>query len=79
MTKLYFLLAGCALVVGAWFYGADVADAKSRAQVAKQNLQIWQNMQNQIIQNKRKNHAIVYKTGVADIRRVLRDKYSVAE
>ena len=79
MTKLYFLLAGCALVVGAWFYGADVADAKCRAQVANQNLQIWQNMQNQIIQNKRKNHEIVYKTGVADIRRVLRDKYSVAE
>ena len=79
MTKLYFLLAICALVVGAWFYGADVADAKCRAQVANQNLQIWQNMQNQIIQNKRKNHEIVYKTGVADIRRVLRDKYSVAE
>ena len=56
MTKLYFLSAICALVMGAWFYGANVADAKCRAQVANQKLQVLQNVQNQIIQNKRKNH-----------------------
>ena len=79
MNKLYFLLGVCAVVCGAWLCGAKIADSKCRAQVANQNLEILQNMQKQTIQNKRKNHEIVYKTGVADVRRILRDKYSIAE
>ena len=79
MNKLYLLLAVCAVVGGAYICGANIADAKCRARFDRQNLQAMQNLQNQIIQNKRKNHEIVYKTGVADIRRILRDKYSIAE
>ena len=79
MNKLYLFVAGVTLVIGAGFYGANVADANCRANVAKQNIQTLQNFQNQIMNNKRINHEIVYKTGVDDIRRILRDKYTIAE
>ena len=79
MNKLYLFFAIVALIVGAGFYGANVADANCRADMARQNIQNLQNFQNQVIKNKRINHEIVYKTGVDDIRRILCDKYSIAE
>ncbi len=79
MNKLYLFMAIAAVVVGAYFYGANVADANCRARAAKQNVENLTNFQNQIIKNKRSNHEIVYKTSLRDIRRILRDKYSIAE
>ena len=79
MNKIYLFIAICVIVCGAYFYGANVADAKCRARVANTNLQILQTMQNQIIKNKKENHEIVYKTGVGDVRRILRDKYTIGE
>lgn len=67
------------MVCGAYFYGANLADAKCRARIVQQNLSALQNMQIQITTTKRKNHENVYKTSVADIRHILRDKYSIAE
>ena len=79
MNKIYFLCAICAIVCGAYFYGANVADAKCRAQIATMKLQSFQNIQNQIIKIKRENHEIVCKTSLSDIRRFLYDKYTISE
>ena len=79
MNKLYMFFGLCIIVCGAYVCGANVADAKCRARIIEQNLSALQNYQNQIIKNKRKNREIVYKTDVDDIRRILRDKYSIAE
>ncbi len=65
----------CAITVGAFFYGKNVGVSKCETQ----------NLQNQIRtkeQNQTKERILndkVFKTGVADIRRFLRDKYSIAE
>ena len=79
MNKLYLFFGICAAVCGAYFYGANVADAKCRARVANQNLQNIQNLQNQISKTKRITHDTVYKMGAGDVRRVLRDKYTIGE
>jgi hypothetical protein len=79
MNKLYLLLAFCAIVCGAYFYGANIADAKCRTRVAQQNLESIKQIQNQIFETKRTSHGTVYKMGVGDIRRILRDKYSIGE
>ena len=65
----------CALVIGAFFYGKNVG-------VSKCEIQNLQNQINTTEQNQVKERDIndkVFKTGVADIRRILRDKYSIAE
>ena len=65
----------CAIIVGAYFYGVHVGNSKCE-------IQHFQNQINTVDQNKTKERIIndtVYKTGVADIRRILRDKYTIAE
>jgi len=79
MNKLYLFFIIVGVVCGAYVYGANVADAKCRAHFAQQNLIALQNMQNQISQIKKENHEIVYKNSVADVRRLLRDKYTIGE
>ena len=79
MNKIYLFGMIGVIVCGAYFYGLNVADAKCRAQIAVANLQSLQNLQNQTIKTKKENHEIVYKTGVHDIRRILRDKYTINE
>ncbi len=79
MKKLYFLVAGCVIVGGAYVCGLNVGDAKCDARITRENLQNIQNLQIESIKTKRTNHEIVYKTGVDDIRRILRDKYTIAE
>lgn len=79
MNKLYLIGLIGAIVCGAYFYGANVADAKCKMNHAQENLQTVQNTQIQIIESKRKNHETVYKTGVRDIRNILCDKYTIAE
>lgn len=77
--KIYLLLSVCVLVLGAYFYGAHVADAKCNIKNLQNNLN--ENIQNQkqFIDNQRIIHETVYKTGVADVRRILRDKYTIAD
>ena len=79
MNKLYFCVLGIAIVFGAYVCGANIADSRCRMDFANQNLNQLQNFQNQIMKNKRQTDEIVFKTNVRDIRRVLRDKYSIAD
>ncbi len=79
MNKFYLCILLVGVVCGAYVCGAAVSDAKCRANVAQQNMRDLQNFQKEITQNKRKNHETVYKTNTNDIRRILRDKYTIAE
>ena len=79
MIKIYMFAAVVVAVCGAWFGGLMVGNAKCRAQIAQQNLQNLQYLQNKITKTKKENHENVYKTGVRDVRRILCDKYSIAE
>ena len=61
--------------MGAYFYGFNIAQAKYKIQY----LQAQNQNQEQIAIKQRKIHETVYKTGVDDIRIILRDKYSIAD
>ena len=75
MNKIYLIMAICALILGAYFYGANIADAKCQIRQITENTQ----KQTYLINNQRIIHENVYKTGLVDIRRILRDKYTIAE
>jgi len=75
MTKIYLIILMCAFGLGAFFYGRNVGVAKCE----KQNLQNQINITKQKQMNERIINDKVFKTGVADIRRILRDKYTIAE
>ena len=68
-------MAISALILGAYFYGVNITNAKCREKQSQNNLVEIQNIE----QNKRIIHDTVYKTGMGDIRRILRDKYTIAE
>jgi hypothetical protein len=73
--KLYLIIAICAIVCGAYFYGVNITNAKCKTQYLQKDLQNTQ----QIQINKKVIHEKVYKTGVDDIRSILFDKYTIAE
>ena len=75
MTKFYLILSICAVIIGMFFWGKSIGVSECKVQ----------NLQNQIDTDKQyetKQRVIndtVYKTGMGDIRRILRDKYTIAE
>ena len=75
MYKLYFLLFLLAVVCGAYFAGGQVAhqrcNARVGADVVAQQLQIMK-IQGDI-------NAEAYNSNTGDIRRVLRERYTIAE
>ena len=75
MTKVYLMIFVGAFVMGAYFYGVNITKAKCREKNVTNNLTEIQYLE----QNQRKIHDTVYKTGLGDIRRILRDKYTIAE
>lgn len=79
MNTRYLIICVCVCVVGAYFCGAKIADAKCQTRFVKESLTQIEQHQKQNISNKRVLHETVYKTGVADIRRILQSKYTIAE
>jgi hypothetical protein len=75
MNKIYFIAFIGAMLIGAYFYGANISDAKCRARQIQDDVKEIQ-LNEQI---KKEIHDKVYKTGVVDIRRILHDKYTIAE
>ena len=73
--KIYLAISICAIIIGAFFYGKHVGISKCEIQNYQEQIKTTEN--NEI--NKRVINDKVYKTGVADIRSVLRDKYTIAE
>ena len=75
MSKIYFFLMLCLCVYIAFVCGKQTANAKFQAQIVQETkLQTKQTLQTNRILNEK-----VYKTGVADIRSILRDEYSIAQ
>ena len=73
--KIYLIFLILALVGGAYFCGGQIAQKKCETHIA-------QNQTNEITQAikiQRKADEKVYNTGVGDIRRILRAKYTIAE
>ena len=79
MNVKYLLVFIFICVSGAYFYGAKIADAKCQMRIAKESLVQIEQQQKQNTKNERILHDKVYKTGVGDIRRILRSKYTIAE
>ena len=75
MNRLYFIILICAIVFGAYFYGVNITEAKCKLRFVNENLQ----NQNNQIQKQREIHDVVYKMVLGDVRRILRDKYTIAE
>ncbi|MBR5903933.1 MAG: hypothetical protein IKZ49_00170 [Alphaproteobacteria bacterium] len=75
MTRLYLIGLICTIIIGAYFYGMHVGNSKCKIQNFQNEIILMKENSNQerIINDK------VYKTGVGDIRRILHDKYSIAE
>lgn len=79
MNKIYLIVFVGAMICGAYFYGVNITNVKCVAQNAQNNLIQNEKHQEQFLQNQRIIHETVYKTGLADIRRILRDEYTIAE
>lgn len=75
MNKIYVALLVVGAVFGAFVCGGKIADTKCQMRFAQTSkTQIEQSLyNNRILDDK------VYKTGVADIRRILQSEYSIAE
>ena len=73
--KIYLILSVGCLIVGAYMFGLQIARRKCEINVAH-------NQTNAVVKTisiQRITDEKVYNTGVADIRRVLHDKYTIAE
>ncbi len=75
MKQIYLLLTIGALIIGAYFYGLNIARAKCQIQFLQNQNQIKE----QTVIKQRKIHETVYKTGVGDIRFILRNRYTIAD
>ncbi len=75
MNKLYVLLFVCLVIFGAFFVGQNVGKLKCQKNTAINEI----NNETKIIKITEKINAETFHTGVADIRRILRDEYTIAE
>ena len=75
MTKLYIPIAICGIILFAYIFGITRGRDKCIKQIATQSATI---SQQQTIQ-KEKINAEIYRTGVSDIRNILRTKYTIAD
>jgi hypothetical protein len=75
MTKIYLIGLICAIVCGAYFFGISIGNSRCKIQ----NFQNQINLINQDTKQQRIINDKIYKTGAGDIRRILRDKYTIAE
>ena len=75
MNKLYLLLFFIVVVWGAYLVGGRVASEKCRGAVADDIVA----QQTELIKIQEVVNAEVVSRGVGDIRRVLREKYTIAE
>lgn len=75
MIKIYLTIALGVLVMGAYFYGANIEHAKCKTKYLQNDFETITKIQ----QKQKVIHDKVYKTGVADIRRILFNKYTISE
>lgn len=77
--RVYFCALICVGVGAFYFIGRAAGTAECRAQIAAQNADAVAAAHTVIIEKERKIDAETYRMGAGDIRRVLREKYTIAE
>ncbi|MDE5615520.1 MAG: hypothetical protein K2I81_01665 [Alphaproteobacteria bacterium] len=78
--KMFYLFGGVfAALVLAYFVGGALGRAECRERIAVQNAKAVAIAHTAIIEKERKIDAETYRIGAGDIRRVLREKYTIAE
>ncbi|MDW3024800.1 MAG: hypothetical protein R8N50_03910 [Alphaproteobacteria bacterium] len=75
MNKIYFLVFLIVVLVGAYFAGGRVANEKCRARLANSKA----DQQLEIVKLHEAVNEEVFSRGVGDIRRVLRERYTIAQ
>jgi len=75
MRYFYLLVFGGVCLIGAYVAGGRVGTARCQANAAAQSM----NAHVQTIKQKEKVNAETNHTAVRDIRRILREKYTIAE
>lgn len=75
MMKTYLIIAVCGIIFGAYILGASRGSAKCQARAAQQTINTITTQQ---IKTEKIN-AETYHTNLRDIRRILHDKYTIAE
>ena len=75
MIRLYFAAAFVAAIFFAYITGVHVGNIKCGTRIANANAERMI-LDNEII---RKTNETVFHTGVRDVRRILHDKYTIAE
>jgi len=75
MTKLYLIGAICGIIATVYLFGITRGREKCIQQIATQTTT---NIQQQNIK-KEKIHAEIYRTGIRDIRDILRAQYTIAD
>lgn len=79
MKLLYLFIFLSAVIIGAFFVGKNIGKANCKAEYSiKQNLETKNNAK-KIIKITEVVNEKAYNTGVADIRDILRKKYTIAE
>ena len=75
MIRIYFAALVGAVIFLSYFVGLHVANIKCNAHVANIN------SEQIILQNKimEKTNEVVFHTGAGDVRRILREKYTIVE
>ncbi len=77
--RFYFFALACAGAGAFYFIRRGVGDAECRARVAAQNADAAVAAQMVVIQKQRRADEAAVNTAVGDIRRILREKYTIAE
>lgn len=75
MIKTYLIIAICGLIFAAYTLGASHSTAKCNQRAAQQTINTITTQQ---IKTEKIN-AEIYHTGMRDIRRILHEKYTIAE
>lgn len=79
MTKLYFFVGVIFIIFMSVLCGTVIGNYRCRADIAQKNIDSIKTNQQQLLKEKRVINETVYKTGADDVRRILRDKYTIAE
>lgn len=79
MTKIYIIAGIAGMIFAAYWAGGQIATQRCRADVAVQQNMSATQLQTEIIETKTKINEETFNTSSADIRGLLRSKYTIAE
>jgi len=75
MIRIYFAALVCVAIFLSYFIGIHVGNVRCNTRIAESNIE-------HIVRDAKimeKTNEVVYHTGTADVRRILHEKYTIAE